>query len=88
MEKRHKFEMWALEVEVEHTELDDLDLDKQEWMQQAKVEAAEISEAKNKKIDKKRQEAEETLLSLMERLSESHKRRSNSDDNFDVNLRK
>ena len=53
MEKRNKFEMWALEVEVEHTELDDLDLDKQEWMQQAKVEAAEISEAKNKKMTKK-----------------------------------
>ena len=58
VEKRNK-EMRASGVEVEHTELDDLLLDIHERQQQAEAEAAEASEANNKKLDKERQEAEE-----------------------------
>ena len=54
-EKRNK-KMRASEAKVEHTEFDDLLLDTQKRQQQAEVEAAEASEANNKKLDKKRQE--------------------------------
>ena len=80
--KRNK-EMRASGVEEEHTELDDLLLDIHERQQQAEVEAAKASEANNKKLDKERQEAEETQRLSMKRLSETQKR-SNSDDYFDV----
>ena len=76
--------MRASGVEVERTKLDDLLLDIHERQQQAEAEAAEASEANNKKLDKERQEAEETRWLLMEHLSETQKRRSNSDDDFDV----
>ena len=46
-------------LEVVHTGLDDLLLDIHELQQQAEAEAAEASEANNKKLDKERQEAEE-----------------------------
>ena len=52
VEKRNK-EMRASGVEVEHTELDDLLLDIHERQQEAEAEAAEASEANNKKLDKK-----------------------------------
>ena len=42
------------------------------------------SEANNKKLDKERQEAEEIWWLAMEHLSETQKRRSNNDDDFDV----
>ena len=48
--------MQASRVEIERTELDDLPLDIHERVE---VEAAEASEANNKKLDKERQEAEE-----------------------------
>ena len=48
--------MQASGVEIERTELDDLPLDIHERVE---VEAAEASEANNKKLDKERQEAEE-----------------------------
>ena len=48
--------MQASGVEIERTELDDLPLDIYERVE---VEAAEASEANNKKLDKERQEAEE-----------------------------
>ena len=54
MEKRNK-EMQDPEAEVEHTELDNLLLDIHERQQQAEAEAAEASEANNKKLDKERQ---------------------------------
>ena len=54
VEKRNK-EMQDPEVEVEHTELDNLLLDIHERQQQAEAEAAEASEANNKKLDKERQ---------------------------------
>ena len=76
------------EVEVEHTELDNLLLDIHERQQQAEAEAAEASEANNKKLDKERQEAEETRRLSMEGLSETQKRSSNSDNDFDVISRK
>ena len=79
VEKRNK-EMRALEVEVQHTELDDLILDIHERQQQPEVEAAEASEANNKKLGKERQEAEETRRLSVECLSKTQKRRSNSDD--------
>ena len=55
VEKRSKA-MQASRVEIERTELDDLPLDIHERVE---VEAAEASEANNKKLDKERQEAEE-----------------------------
>ena len=76
--------MRASGVEVEHTELDDLLLDIHERQQQVEAETAEASEANNKKLDKERQDTEETRRLSMKRLSETHKRRSNSDDDFDV----
>lgn len=66
--------MRASGVEIEHTELDDLLLDIHERQQQ--VEATEASEANNKKLDKERQEAEETRRLSIERLSETQKRRN------------
>ena len=59
VEKRNK-EMRVSGVEVEYTELDDLLFDIHKQQQQAEIEAAEVSEANNKKLDKERQEAEET----------------------------
>ena len=45
-------------LEVVHTGLDDLLLDIHELQQQAEAEAAEASEANNKKLDKERQKEE------------------------------
>ena len=73
VEKRKK-EMRASGIELEHRELDDLLLDIHERQQQ--IEAAEASEAINKKLDRERQEAEETRRLSMERLSETQKRRN------------
>ena len=55
VEKRNK-EMRASGVELENAELDDLLLDTHEREQRAEVDAAEASEANNKKLDKERQE--------------------------------
>ena len=81
---RKERKMRASGVEVEHAELDDLLLDIQEQQQQAEAEAAEASEANNKKLDKERQEAEDYRWLSMERLSETQKRRSNSDNDFEL----
>ena len=77
VEKRNK-------VEVQHTELDDLLLDINEQQEQPEVEATKASETNRKKLRKERQEAEETRRLSTERLSETQKRRSNSDDDFDA----
>ena len=65
--------MRASGAKVEHTELDDLLLDAQKRQQQAEVEAAEVSEANNKTLHKKRQKKKTRWLS-MDGLSEKQKR--------------
>ena len=55
-----KKEMRAFGAEEERIELDDLFLDIHEQQHQVEVEAAEASEANNKKFEKERQEAEKT----------------------------
>ena len=55
MEKRNK-KIWASGVAVEHTELDDLFLDIHKQLQQDEGDAAEASEANNKKLGKERRE--------------------------------
>ena len=52
--------MRAFGAEEERIELDDLFLDIHEQQHQVEVEAAEASEANNKKFEKERQEAEKT----------------------------
>ena len=84
MEKRNK-KIRASGVAVEHTELDNLFLDIHKQLQQDEVDAAEASEANNKKLGKERQEAEKTWQLSMEYLSETQKWRNNRDDDFYVN---
>ena len=79
MEKRNK----DTSIEVEHTKLDDLLLDIHKRQQQTVAETAESLGENSKKHNKERQWVEETQRSSKVCLSETQKRMSNSDDDFD-----
>ena len=54
------------------------------YTKKTEVEAAEASVANNKKFEKERPKVKETRRLSMERLSQTQKRRSNSDDDIDI----